>query len=119
MKSITTDSSLVAYCGLYCGACRAYLKESCKGCHENTKATWCKLRLCCIEKGYASCAECVEFKEVNACPKFNNIFSKIIGVVFNSDRKACVEQIREKGVAGHAAAMAGMKRQSIKRFGRK
>jgi len=27
MKEIVADSKLVAYCGLYCGACKSYLKE--------------------------------------------------------------------------------------------
>jgi len=39
MKTITSNAELVAYCGLYCGACGAYLKGRCPGCHENKKAT--------------------------------------------------------------------------------
>jgi hypothetical protein len=35
MKAIVADAGLVAYCGLYCGACKAYLKEKYPGCHGN------------------------------------------------------------------------------------
>lgn len=115
MKKVVTDQNLVAYCGLYCGACGAYLKDKCPGCHDNQKAQWCKIRLCCIEKKYSSCAECKEFTNPNDCKKFNNLISKIFGLIFNSDRAACIQQIREIGLLGHAENMASHKRQSIKR----
>jgi len=116
MREVTKDVNLIAYCGLYCGACGAYLKERCQGCFENTKAaSWCKIRVCCAEHNYKSCAECVEFADVNECKKFNNFISKIFGLIFRSDRKACIAQIKEKGREGHAEIMAKAKRQSIKR----
>ncbi len=31
MKEIVSDPKLVAYCGLYCGACKRYLQEKCPG----------------------------------------------------------------------------------------
>ena len=37
MKEIKENVGLVAYCGLYCGACKAYLKEKCSGCLNNEK----------------------------------------------------------------------------------
>ena len=62
MKTITSNTELVAYCGLYCGACGAYLKEKCPGCHQNEKATWCEVRYCCVEHKYSTCAECSVFE---------------------------------------------------------
>ncbi|OGS35438.1 MAG: hypothetical protein A2293_10045 [Elusimicrobia bacterium RIFOXYB2_FULL_49_7] len=115
MKEIVISEALIARCGLYCGACGAYLKGRCLGCAENHKATWCKLRSCCLERGYATCAECVDFSDPKACAKFNNFFSKLIGFVLNSDRAACIAQIKEKGKRGHAETMAVLKRQSLKR----
>lgn len=115
MKDIVADPSLVAYCGLYCGACKRYLNGKCPGCHENQKATWCKLRSCCMENGYASCADCKEFEDPMACRKFNNFMSKIFGFIFRSDRNACIRQIREVGVQGHADLMSALGAQSIKR----
>jgi len=115
MKEITTDAGLVAYCGLYCGACRSYLKDRCPGCHNNEKATWCKVRSCCNNAGIASCSDCTTFSDPKDCGKFNNVFSKVIGFVLRSDRRACIMQIRAKGISGHAEDMAMHKRQSIRR----
>jgi len=115
MREITDDAGLVAYCGLYCGACGSYLKERCPGCHENKKASWCKIRNCCSDKKISSCAECAEFSNAQDCKKFNNLMSKVFAVLFKSDRAACIRQIQEIGLAGHAKKMAGMKAQTIKR----
>jgi hypothetical protein len=115
MKPITADKSLVAFCGLYCGACRKYLSGSCPGCHENQKASWCKIRSCNIEHGYASCADCKEFTDPLACKKFNNFISRIFAVIFKSDRAACIAKIRESGYEGFAQFMADHHLQSIKR----
>jgi hypothetical protein len=46
---------------------------------------------------------------------FNNWISKLFGVIFRSDRAACVRQIRGIGLEAHAADMAGKKRQTIKK----
>jgi len=115
MKEIVSDENLVAFCGLYCGACRAYLKDRCPGCGENTKAGWCKLRTCCIEHKYGTCADCIDFKDVNNCKKFNNFISKIFAFIFRSNRRACIEQIREKGRAGHAELMTAARAHSLRR----
>ena len=115
MKPIVADANLVAYCGLYCGACGAYRRGRCPGCHENEKATWCKVRTCCRENGYASCAECKTVGDPAECRKFNNVISKLIGFVLRSDRRACILQIREQGVAAHAEIMAAGQRQTIRR----
>jgi hypothetical protein len=115
MSDIKVNAELVAYCGLYCAACKSYLEEKCKGCHENSKATWCKVRSCCMERQIKSCAECTEFADPRACNKFNNFMSKIFGLIFKSDRAACIAQIKQLGLEGHAKAMAEMRTQTIKR----
>jgi hypothetical protein len=115
MREIKPDSSLVAFCGLYCGACGSYLKEKCDGCLKNDKASWCKIRSCCIGRNIASCAACEEFPNPRDCGKFNNFISKLFGLVFRSDRAACIEKIREIGIQPFAAEMAASKRQSIKK----
>jgi len=68
-----------------------------------------------MEKQVKSCAECAEFPDPRACKKFNNFMSRLFGLVFKSDRAACIAQIRELGVDGHAKAMAEMRTQTIKR----
>ena len=115
MNDIVSNPELVAYCGLYCGACRAYRMERCPGCHDNKKATWCKIRTCCTQQGMASCAECREFPDPNGCGKFNNFISRIFAFVFRSNRAACIRQIREIGIQGHADSMSELGRHSIRR----
>ncbi len=117
MKEIAASKDLVARCGLYCGACRSQLKGSCPGCRDNVKASWCKIRTCCADHSYATCADCKDFEDPNDCPKFNNLISKVIGVVMNSNRKACVLKIRELGLEEYAVFMSGQKRQSLPRRG--
>lgn len=115
MKPIVADPELVAYCGLYCGACGAYRKGRCPGCHENDKAAWCQVRTCCKDNRCSSCAACKTVADPQDCKKFNNWIAKIFAFIFRSDRRACVLQIREKGIAGHAEAMAAERKQSIRR----
>lgn len=113
-KEVGADQNLIAFCGLYCGACRSYLKGKCPGCRDNIKASWCKVRLCCMENRIPGCADCktMEFME---CKKYNNFISKAFGYIFNSDRSACIGRIKEIGYDDFANEMAGSRRQTIKR----
>lgn len=115
MNPITTDPTKVAYCGLYCGACNAFRKEKCPGCHDNSKATWCKIRTCNMEHGYSSCADCETCGDPNDCKLFNTVMSKLFALIFRSDRQACVMAIREKGLEEYANYMATNGLQSMKR----
>jgi len=115
MSEIQINAEQVACCGLYCGACRSYLKGKCRGCSGNAKATWCKVRSCCLDKQIKTCAECTEFIDPRACKKFNNFMAKLFGLVFRSDRAACIAQIKQLGLDGHARVMAELKSQTIKK----
>jgi hypothetical protein len=115
MKPVVSDVNLVAYCGLYCGACGAYRRGRCPGCHENRKATWCKVRACCMDEHFSSCAECRTFSDQKDCKKYNNIIARIFGWIFRSDRRACICQIREKGLPAHADRMTAIESPSIRR----
>ena len=114
MKTIVADPKFVAYCGLYCGACRGHLRGACPGCQGNAKASWCKVRTCNMERRHASCAECADFPDVKECRKFDNVFSRVIGFVLRSDRAACIAQIRDAGLQRHAERMAALGRQSLR-----
>ena len=114
IKEIIANQDLIAFCGLYCGACRSYLTGKCPGCRDNVKASWCKIRICNMESGFKSCAEC-KMDNIMECKKFNNFISRIFGLVFNSDRAACVARIKDLGYEGFAIDMAQYKRPSIKR----
>ena len=113
-KAIIADKNLVAFCGLYCGSCRSYLKDKCPGCKDNVKAAWCSVRLCCMENNFLSCADCDKV-EISECKKYNTFISKMIGFVLNSDRPACIARIKEIGYNDFAVEMASSKKQTIKR----
>lgn len=109
MKNIEANETLVAFCGLYCGCCKLYLEEKCPGCIENKKSEkWCKLKLCCKDKNYRTCADCKDFtntEELKNCKKFNNIFSKIFSFLFKSDRYSCIKKIKEIEIKNFADFM--------------
>ena len=115
MKQITADKNLIAYCGLYCGACKKYLKEKCPACQKNEKASWCKIRICCIENNYLSCADCQKMETIADCKYFNNFLDKLISFFFRSDRQACINLIAEQGYEEYAKEMAAKELIAIKR----
>lgn len=92
----------VSFCGLYCAGCRSYIKGKCPGCAGNTKATWCKIRTCCMDKGIKSCADCTGFANPMDCKKFNNFVGRMFALVFRSDRAASIEMIKNIGYEGYA-----------------
>ena len=94
----------IAACGLFCGTAANSAKEAVRGCRPNEKASWCKVRACCIEHGWQSCAECT-LMPPQTCKKFDNFIAKVFQVVFRSDRRGCVERIREVGQEAFAAEM--------------
>lgn len=114
MREITVDKNLIAFCGLYCGACSRYLNEKCPGCHENQKATWCKVRTCNMENKYASCADCRQVV-LSECKDLNNFVARIFGFIFRSDRKACLERIKAVGYDAFSREMAEAKMSTIRR----
>lgn len=114
MKDIVSNKELIAYCGLYCGACRKYLNGKCPGCKETTKAAWCKIRTCNQQAITSSCAECTQ-TPINDCKTFNNPIGKTFSFVFQSDRKACIQMIKDRGAEGFAQEMTIRKAQTIKR----
>jgi hypothetical protein len=117
MENLRADAKLIARCGLYCGACRKFLRGSCPGCAQNSRASWCKVRNCCQEHGYTSCANCEFHSDPGTCHTFNNLIAKLFGLVFNSNRAACIAKLRVLGPDGYAEFMAFRKCQSLPRRG--
>ncbi|MFA6780066.1 MAG: DUF3795 domain-containing protein [Paludibacteraceae bacterium] len=107
-------NQLVAYCGLYCGNCGKFKKGKCPGCAKNEKASWCKIRTCCMDYGYATCADCATTTP-RACKNYNNLFAKFFEVVFKSDRKTSVEFIKEHGREAFADLMIDKNLMVIKK----
>lgn len=115
MKPIAADPNTIAFCGLYCGACGKYLKGKCPGCQQNEKASWCKVRTCCMENSYRSCADCETHANPNDCKHFNNFMSRLFAFVFRSERDTCIEYIKQQGYEQYARFMAENGRMAMKR----
>ena len=136
MKEIEVNTKMIAACGLYCGACKKYRMGKCQGC--NTSDTdnpglgqplnkWpqrCKIRKCCMEKGFHTCAECERLRvgerssgmmDVKECRLYNNFVSKVFAFVFRSDRPACIRYIRENGEQAFAEEMTKRGEQTIRK----
>ncbi len=65
------DTLEIGCCGAYCKTCREY-RKTCKGCKagyaeglRDLKKAKCKIKICCINKGQASCADCAGY---DGCP---------------------------------------------------
>lgn len=108
INKYTIDKELVSYCGLYCGACKKYLKKECEGCKSKNKVTpkWCKVKPCNEEKKTASCAECTEYSNVKDCKKLYPLSYKLGEVIAQMSRKGGIEMIKSKGYEEFAEFMA-------------
>jgi len=70
----------IGCCGAFCGTCKVKKENACIGCkagyktggRELSKAK-CKMKICCISKGYNSCTDCESF---NDCSIINAFFNK-------------------------------------------
>ncbi len=103
-----------AACSLYCDNCYKMKNGKCPGCFQNEKASWCKIRSCCIEHGYESCADC-KVMPLEECRKFNNVIGKIFSFVFKSDRNANIRRIQEVGYEQFADELKKSGLMSLKR----
>jgi hypothetical protein len=91
----------IGCCGAYCGTCRAWKDQSCKGCkigyvnrERDINKARCKMKVCCIGKGYNSCADC---PDLPVCKIINAFFSKN-GYKYGKYRQA-IDYIRQNGYA--------------------
>lgn len=105
----------IAACGLFCGQCRQMKKGKCPGCRANEKASWCAIRRCCIENNRATCAECADFADVRKCPHHNTFMGKLMSLLFNSNRTACIDRVREVGAEKFAAEMTARGKMTLPR----
>ncbi|MCL2328466.1 MAG: DUF3795 domain-containing protein [Bacteroidetes bacterium] len=131
-KQINKGENLIAYCGLYCGTCPAFTSGKCDGCRGNSAKSAivykaCKVKPCCVENGFFTCADCTIYTSVKECKKYNPLLLKIASWVESSDRSKAIEMIKTKGRAEFLAFMTDRNwvcfktKDSIfnKRFGKK
>lgn len=109
------STELIAACGLYCGACRKYKRGKCQGCSPQADGTaehrstdnWlhkCRIRRCVQEKAYHTCAECET--DVKECKHHNTFINRLVSMMFNSDRAACIRYIKHNGEERYAEKMS-------------
>lgn len=95
----------IGCCGAYCGACRALLDLSCRGCKlgysdgsRSISAARCRMKVCCLDKGLQACTDCAE---LDTCRNIGEFFGKN-GYKYRKYRES-TEFIRANG---HAAFLA-------------
>jgi hypothetical protein len=99
MSEKNTPEMVLAYCGLCCSNCGMYLKEKCLGCHSKQPMNRnCKMKACAQERGYGTCAECVDFQNLKDCEKLYNVVSRFFGFIFRTDRIGNLNRIRAVGL---------------------
>lgn len=116
---MSQKSTLISYCGFYCGACPKYTKGDCSGCKgESPKCAIgykaCKVRPCCIENGYSSCVDCEMYASVKECKIYNPVMIRFGEFITQTSRQKGIEMIKEKGEAAFIDFMVGKNWVTIK-----
>lgn len=90
----------IGCCGAYCGTCRAYLM-ACKGCKVGYRSgerdigrARCRMKVCCMTRGNATCADCAEYE---TCLTLEAFFGHA-AYKYRKYREA-LEYIRDRGYA--------------------
>ena len=96
------DSSLISYCGFYCGECPKFKKNQCNGCKgDNSKCAIgykaCLVRPCCIENNISTCAECNIHESVKSCKLYNPLMIRFGQFITRTNRRLGIEMIKDKG----------------------
>jgi hypothetical protein len=100
----TPSEMIVGYCGLVCSHCGAFRRGRCEGCHsERPMFRGCPVKPCAAGRGYSTCAGCTEFADLRQCHKLHNLISRIVGLIFRSDRIGNLCRIREIGLEAFKA----------------
>lgn len=89
----------IGCCGAYCKTCKAFVDKTCKGCkvgyekgERDIAKAKCKIKVCCMNKKFQSCADCPEYK---ICTVINDLYNKK-GHKYGKYRQATVF-IKENG----------------------
>jgi hypothetical protein len=103
-KEINRDENLIGHCGIYCGACPSFISGQCDGCRGNSAKSavlykQCKVKPCCANNGFFTCADCTIYASTKECKKYNPLLLKIASWIEGSDRSKAIEMIKAKGRA--------------------
>jgi len=67
----------IGCCGAYCGTCKVKKENLCHGCKigyasstRDISKVKCKMKVCCLEKQYNSCADCGKYVSCNIIQGF-------------------------------------------------
>ena len=89
----------IGCCGAYCKTCRAYSEKKCSGCklgydtgERDISKAKCKIKKCCMEKSFYTCADCPEY---TACQTVQGFYGKT-GGKYKKYQQA-TQYIRENG----------------------
>ena len=109
-KQTNKDENLISHCGLYCSACPSFASGKCDGCRGNSAKSAivykkCKVKPCCVENQFFTCADCTIYASTKNCKKYNPLLLKIASWVESSDRSKAIEMIKEKGITEFLAYM--------------
>ena len=109
-EQMTDNEQLIAYCGLYCKACPAFAEDKCDGCRVDSAKSAvlykkCKVKPCCAENGFFTCADCTIYASTKECKKYNPLMLKISSWIGCVNRSKCIEMIKGKGQAEFLAFM--------------
>ena len=70
----------IGCCGSFCGTCPVTKENLCKGCkigyqtgERDILKAKCKMKVCCIQKGFLSCADCSEY---DTCDILQGFYTK-------------------------------------------
>lgn len=80
IRSGTMTLEETGCCGAYCGTCRVLKENACKGCKigyesgaRDISRARCRIKVCCIGKGYRTCADCPDLLQ---CEIIQDFFGK-------------------------------------------
>jgi hypothetical protein len=115
-------NELISRCGLYCGACKKYLKNICSGCRTKAPPSWCEVSPCAASKDLFSCADCSDFPDVYRCGRLYPFKYRFGEWVAGMSRKAGIEMIRTDGCERYVQFMVEenrtlcVKKRRLKRY---
>lgn len=98
-KGNSMSKEEIGCCGAYCRTCQALKDTACRGCklgYKNSERDMakakCKIKICCMNNGFVSCADCSKY---NTCETIQNLHNKN-GYKYRKYRQAIIF-IRDNG----------------------